>query len=504
MSRNVRPSGNVPLESTGGPGVEREFLAVVSDARLGRAVGERAVAVAPAAHHVEAFEREARRVDLGVAGGAGLQRAMLFELCADGRGAAGVGLDGRHAGRRRGWRLAEDALHDPRAAQHRRGRGAVGGHLEHAGLGQQAAARAVRRQRHAPQGHAFHGRQAIVRGEPLVEHGEIGRDEVPRRQVAVQQLGEEQLGLLEGRLGRAGRRGNSRDKARRRARWPRSSGGRASNRGRRRRTGATFGSSSSRSVCARSTSRRCNWPRAASVAELLVRRGVPEEQRQPCRQRVVIETARAFPRGRRTPASKAPPCSRRSSRRRTCCPTSSAPSMTGRKRTSSLAATGRRYACRTKLRSKRSASCRGSLGHHLHRRVRAGVIGGFQRQVAEEQAVSRRRPLVVKRPLDLEPAERHAGAPVLLRERIPVTRRPRAEQPRGVGTDRFAGEQPDVELLHRRLRPDVEAAEPAEQARGRFGIDRHRLGAAAGGNVVQVGNPPLLALCPARPTPRTR
>ena len=139
------------------------------------------------------------------------------------------------------------------------------------------------------------------------------------------------------------------------------------------------------------------------------------------------------------------------------------------------------------------------VGHHVHRRVRARVIRGFEGQVVEEQAVSRRRPLVVKRPLDLEPAERHAGAPVRLRERVPVTRRPRAEQPRGVGTDRFAGEQPDVELLHRRLRPDVETAEPAEQARGRFGVDRHRLGAAAGGNVVQVGSPPLLPF--ARPDP---
>ena len=141
------PVGQGAARVDGGAGVEGVLLAVVSNARFRRPVGKGAVAVAPAPHHVKVLEREARRVDLGVAGGAGLQGAMLLELRADGRRAAGVRLDGRDAGWRWGRGLAEDAFHDPRAAYDRRGRGAVGSHLEDAGLGHQAAARAIRPRR---------------------------------------------------------------------------------------------------------------------------------------------------------------------------------------------------------------------------------------------------------------------------------------------------------------------------------------------------------------------
>ena len=65
--------------------------------RRGSVVAEGAVAVAPAAHHVEALQGEAGRVDLGVAGVAGLPGAVLGELLADGGRAADVGLDGRDA-----------------------------------------------------------------------------------------------------------------------------------------------------------------------------------------------------------------------------------------------------------------------------------------------------------------------------------------------------------------------------------------------------------------------
>ena len=57
-------------------------------ARRGVAGADRAIARAEAADDVERFQREARRVDLGVARGAGGVGAVLVELLADGRGAA--------------------------------------------------------------------------------------------------------------------------------------------------------------------------------------------------------------------------------------------------------------------------------------------------------------------------------------------------------------------------------------------------------------------------------
>src|SRR5262245_23886044 len=60
-----------------------------------------AVVFAPAADHIEAFERESRRVDLRVTGRAGLYLAMLCKLLADCRSAANVGLDRCNSARRR-------------------------------------------------------------------------------------------------------------------------------------------------------------------------------------------------------------------------------------------------------------------------------------------------------------------------------------------------------------------------------------------------------------------
>ena len=122
---------------------------------------------------------------------------MFVELLANRHRAAGVGFDGGHA-RRWGRRLlAENALHDPRAAEDRRGGGAVGGDLENSSLRHQPATHAVLRQRGAAQSDALRRRRAVVRGEALVEHGEVRRDEIARRQIAAQQFGEEELCLRE-------------------------------------------------------------------------------------------------------------------------------------------------------------------------------------------------------------------------------------------------------------------------------------------------------------------
>ena len=122
-------------------------------------------------------------------------------------------------------------------------------------------------------------------------------------------------------------------------------------------------------------------------------------------------------------------------------------------------------------------------------------------QTAEEQLVSGGRPFIEDRPLDFHPAEDDAGLAVLFRERIlPAARAGTGtEETSGIGPDHFAGEQMNIELMHARLGRDVEVAQMPEQARRRFGGDGDRLVAATLGNVVEIGNEPLVAL--ARPGP---
>src|ERR1043166_5301423 len=164
--------------------VKRERPAVLAEAlfrqRLAR---NRTVAIAPASHHIEALEREARRIDFAMARRASLVRAMLVELLANRDRAANVRLDRDYG---RGWRrrdFAEDPLGDPHAAQHRRGRRAVRGYLEHAGLRHQPAAHAVGWERDAPHGNALDPGHAIVPREVFVEKREVGIDHVPRWQI---------------------------------------------------------------------------------------------------------------------------------------------------------------------------------------------------------------------------------------------------------------------------------------------------------------------------------
>ena len=85
------------------PVVEGERLTRKADAgfRL-RTLGKGAIAVAPAAHDIEAFERESRRIDLTVAGSASGIGAVAVELLADGDRASYIRLKSGHArGRRR-------------------------------------------------------------------------------------------------------------------------------------------------------------------------------------------------------------------------------------------------------------------------------------------------------------------------------------------------------------------------------------------------------------------
>src|SRR6185436_4389857 len=93
--------------------VEGEFLAALGEAFLLLVASLRTIMVTPATHHVEVFKREAGRIHLRVARGAGFLRAMLFELLADRRRATDVRVNRSDAGGWRRQRLSEDTLHDP-------------------------------------------------------------------------------------------------------------------------------------------------------------------------------------------------------------------------------------------------------------------------------------------------------------------------------------------------------------------------------------------------------
>ena len=126
-------------------------------------------------------------------------RAVLGQLLANRRRAADVGVDRRHIVGRRRRRRPQDAIQDPRAAHHRRGRGAVGRHLEHARHRQHAAPMTARRQRHLPKLPAIDAGNAVVPGQAAVEHREVGGDEVGQAQVVLQDSVEEQFRLADHR-----------------------------------------------------------------------------------------------------------------------------------------------------------------------------------------------------------------------------------------------------------------------------------------------------------------
>ena len=140
-------------------------------------LASRSVAVAKPADRVEALKREAGRIDLAVAHGAGGVAAVLRKLLANRRGAAGVGLDRRHARWRRRRGAAEQAIHHPHAPLHRRRGRAVCRELENRCLGEQAAAVRARRKRDAADLYAVDSRNPVMHGEPLGEHCEVCIDE---------------------------------------------------------------------------------------------------------------------------------------------------------------------------------------------------------------------------------------------------------------------------------------------------------------------------------------
>src|SRR5204862_6465987 len=79
--------------------------------------------------------------------------------------------------------------------------------------------------------------------------------------------------------------------------------------------------------------------------------------------------------------------------------------------------------------------------------IRSARLARNDGQVAKEKLVTGGWPLVVNGAFDFEPAKDNRRLAVFLGERIlPATRAgPRTEEATGIGTDHFAGEQPDIE-----------------------------------------------------------
>lgn len=77
------------------------------------------VAFPPAANDVVTLQGESGRIDLHMAGIAGIYFPMLVELLANRRRSADVGLDGRDIVRWQGYVLAKDTFEHPYTADHR-------------------------------------------------------------------------------------------------------------------------------------------------------------------------------------------------------------------------------------------------------------------------------------------------------------------------------------------------------------------------------------------------
>ncbi len=150
-----------------------------------------AIAGAEAADRVERLEREAGRIDLGVAGRAVGVGAMLGQLLADCGGTTGVRVDRGNAGRRRRRRIVEEAIGDPDAAFDGRGGRAVGSELMNGRLAEESATQVSRGQHDLTSFDAADTADAVMLGKTLREHREVRLQERPGREVMFEQLGEQ-------------------------------------------------------------------------------------------------------------------------------------------------------------------------------------------------------------------------------------------------------------------------------------------------------------------------
>ena len=124
--------------------------------------------------------------------------AVLLHLLPERPGGRGpfLGFQALDTLRRRGRRHAEEVVEDPLASLDRRGPRRVGRDREHAGVGQDAASRGAG-QGDPAEPVADDARDAVVPGQPLVDEGVIGVEELEHAPVLAEDRLAEPLGLLE-------------------------------------------------------------------------------------------------------------------------------------------------------------------------------------------------------------------------------------------------------------------------------------------------------------------
>ncbi len=204
-------------------------------------------------------------------------------------------LQRRNVRRRRRRRRRQQVVQHPFAAQHRRRPCRVRRERQDAALPQQAAARAAFRERDAPEIAALHVRNAVVQGEPLVDEGVVGGQQLEHAAVLAQDAVEEELGLAmkraaqrlveigEQQLVRLLRLDVAQDTATARRSWSpsiRSADRRAS-----------------AAPVARAPPGLFNCPAAAAFEQLVVRNAAPEKERQARGQLQIADAIRRARRG---------------------------------------------------------------------------------------------------------------------------------------------------------------------------------------------------------------
>ena len=152
----------------------------------------------PPARNVEVVQGEADRVDEVVTRTARRVRAVRLQPLAGGEDPAVAGALGLlqvgDVRRRRGRRRPQQHLHDPLAAQHRRGAVPERGLHQHAALPQNATS-AVVRVGNAAEVIALDAFDPVVPRQPLVQEGVVGPVQLQQTAVFPHQVVEEELGL---------------------------------------------------------------------------------------------------------------------------------------------------------------------------------------------------------------------------------------------------------------------------------------------------------------------
>ncbi len=254
---------------------------------------------------VEAVERQADRIHEPVAGVAGRVGAVHLHPLARGEQLAVLGLAGllerRDVGRRRRRRRAEQHLHHPLAAQHRRGAVGERGLHQHRRPGR--AGRGACGRDRAPCGTAGRPRPGSRSDGPAARSRTCSRrcrDRAgcaSRRTRSLKKVSVSSFiaaAMLSSKFGKKFGSGWTLSRSWSRSHWA----------AKRVPSAAARGSASMRRACFSSTPGAVSLPLLASAEQLLVGRSAPEEEREARGEVEVGDAGRAL--GRRRPAARAP------------------------------------------------------------------------------------------------------------------------------------------------------------------------------------------------------